>query len=84
MGMASSSWKTNTANLSLLRGKSFFREIAEPRAIRRKSKIDGYALKRKTVILARRKLNHRLRLILTGSLIYLAFAVSYAYLIRVF
>ena len=81
MGIAASAGKTNKVNLSLLRKKSFFREIAKPRAIRKKSKIDGNALKRKAIILARRKLNHRLRLILVGSLIYLGFVLSYAYFI---
>lgn len=82
MGFVQHAAKTYEQNRKLLREKSFFREIAKPRAIRRKSKIDGNALKQKAIILAQRNLNHRLRLILAGSLIYLAFVISYAYLIK--
>lgn len=79
MSIVASSGKTNKVNLSMLRGKTFFREVAQPRAIRKASRIDGKKLSRKAVILARRKLNQRLRLALVISLIYLIFVVGVAY-----
>lgn len=81
MSLVSSQERTNRANLSLLRGKTFFREISNPRAKRIASKLDGVNLKRKAVILARRKLNHRLRLAFVLSLIYLIFALVFSLLV---
>ncbi|MBO6792548.1 MAG: hypothetical protein JJ895_01465 [Balneolaceae bacterium] len=81
MSFVSSQERTNRANLSLLRGNTFFREISNPRAKRIASKLDGVNLKRKAIILARRKLNPRLRLAFVLSLIYLIFALAFAILV---
>jgi hypothetical protein len=79
MSIVASSGKTYRVNLSMLRGKTFFREVAQPRAIRRSSTIDSNRLKRKALVIARRKLNQRLRLALVISLIYFLFVIGIAY-----
>ena len=80
MGIASDTGKMLKFNNSLLRKKSFFREIAAPRAIRKASRIDGTRLERKAIILAKRKLKHRLTFAVTLSLILFAFSLLYSFL----
>ena len=78
MGFAAQAAKTYEQNRQMLRSGTFFKKLSQSLAIRKPSKIDGNRLMRKAIILARRKLNHRLRLALVFSLIYLAFAFSIA------
>ncbi len=81
MGIWAETAKTNKYNLSLLRKKSFFKDIAEPRAIRRTSIIDPQILKRKSKILL---IKHRRRNILSTFIIYPISMLAFALMIWIF
>lgn len=81
MGFAAHAAKTNENNLSMLRKPSYFRDIATRNTTLRHSRIDGSNLKRKTIIIARRKLNQRLTFSIVVALIIFLFLLLYTLLI---
>lgn len=81
MGIVDCSGKINRYNLSLLHKPSYFREIAQPRAISKNSVIDPNQLKRKAIIIAQRKLNRKLLLVTVGSLMIFVSVLLYTLLL---
>ena len=81
MGFAAHAAKTNENNLSMLRKPSYFREIASRNTSIRRSRIDGTNLKRKTIIIARRKLNQRLTFSIVMAFIVFLFVLLYTLLL---
>ena len=81
MGFVQHAAKTYEQNRNMLRSKSYFKEIAQPKAVRKPSTINSQNLKRKAIIIARRKLTHRLTFSIVLSLIILMFVLIYSFML---
>ncbi len=77
MSAAIETAKIMRQNISMLRKKSFFRDVVQPRSIKKRSVINPKNLKRKALIIANRKLRYRLTLSIIISLIAFLFLLGY-------